>query len=347
MRARPLSLTVALALATSPVLADNARSRDGGSSSSSAGARHHSGGGSSSSGSGHSAGSSGGSSQPSGQRTEAQRRHPRAGTGTGWRRGGHGGYYGYPYYPYWGPSYWGYGYYPYYYGAYYGGGYPYYGGHYYGGYPVSSRVTGSVRLMVDPEKTRVYVDGYYAGVSDDFDGIFQRLHVSPGKHEIKLQLDGYQTQRFRVYVVPDETLKIHFDMVKGSGEGSEAVMGDREAAEAYTRDNWRDARDRYESNRRDSGSSARDGEYEDGDRSNRAATLADRGPALLRLRVEPDDASVYVDGTFQGTARQAQRLDLTPGRHRVEVVRPGYRTFERDVEIEADRPSDLDVTLER
>jgi hypothetical protein len=201
--------------------------------------------------------------------------------------------------------------------------------------------------MVDPEKTRVYVDGYYAGVSDDFDGIFQRLHVSPGKHEIKLQLDGYQTQRFRVYVVPDETLKIHFDMVRGSGEGSEAVMGDREAAEAYTRDNWREARDRYETNRRDRGDSSRDEEYSDADRGDRAPGRADRGAALLRLRVEPDDASVYVDGTFQGTARQAQRLDLTPGRHRVEVVRPGYRTFERDVEIDADRPSDLDVTLER
>jgi hypothetical protein len=68
---------------------------------------------------------------------------------------------------------------------------------------------------------------------------------------------------------------------------------------------------------------------------------------VLRLTVVPDDASVYVDGSFWGTARQSRSLELSPGRHRIEVVRPGYRTFERDVEIEAGKPTDLDVTLEK
>ena len=34
---------------------------------------------------------------------------------------------------------------------------------------------GDVRLMVRPRDAAVYVDGYYAGVVDDFDGVFQRL----------------------------------------------------------------------------------------------------------------------------------------------------------------------------
>ena len=42
---------------------------------------------------------------------------------------------------------------------------------YYGGYAYSS----AVRIEVEPEETEVYVDGYYTGVVDSFDGFLQRL----------------------------------------------------------------------------------------------------------------------------------------------------------------------------
>jgi hypothetical protein len=336
-----LSLALALALMASPVLADQAQPRGGGGGGgSSVGAQHHSGGGTSSA---HTGGSSG-SSAPL---TDAQRRHPRAATGSHFH-GYYSPYYPY-YYPYWGPYYWGYGYYPYYSGFYFGAGYPYYGGAYYDddrrAYPHAS---GSVRLLVDPDKARVFVNGYYAGVVDDFDGLFQHLDLAAGVHDLKLQLEGYQTQRFRVYIAPDQNVKIHFDMVKGSGESpSELAVGDKEGAEAYMREAWRETRDRYEATRRapERGQSHGVTAPSDADRDRDQPPRT--SPALLRLAVEPDDASVYVDGSFRGTARQSQRLDLSPGRHRIEVVRPGYRTFERDVEIEADKPTDLNVTLEK
>ena len=82
-----------------------------------------------------------------------------------------------------------------------------------------------------------------------------------------------------------------------------------------------------------------------------SATLrldAPRGAvAPLRLNVKPDDASVYVDGRFYGTAREASRLHLAPGRHRIEVVRPGYRTYDHEIDVTGDSPTDLDVTLDR
>ena len=64
------------------------------------------------------------------------------------------------------------------------------------------------------------MDGYYAGIVDDFDGIFQRLNVPPGRHEITLKLEGYRTQHFKVYVPVDDTIKIHHDMVRGAGEAT-------------------------------------------------------------------------------------------------------------------------------
>jgi hypothetical protein len=75
------------------------------------------------------------------------------------------------YSPFWGPFYaYGFGY-PYGYG--YPDGYPEWA------YDVSS-ITGNVKTEITPKQTEVYVDGYYAGVADDFDGAFQRLYTSPG-----------------------------------------------------------------------------------------------------------------------------------------------------------------------
>lgn len=330
---------LAVVVAAAPASADTARPREEGDRSSAAGSRHHGSSDRGSSGShspSDSASSSdhGTTSHSSPPTTAAQRRHPRAGTGTGGRDRdrGRGHYYGYPYgysygYPYYGYGYYG-RYYPYgysgygYYGSYYGGGYPH--------YRRSYRDAGSVRVQVKPEHTRVYVDGYYAGVADDFDGIFQRLHVSPGRHEITLKLEGYRTHRFRVYAPPDHTIKLHYDMVRGAGEDTDTdVVGepfdDRRFADD-DRDRWDDERDRDRyGDRREAGSDA----------------------GRVRLAVRPGDASVYVDGEFRGNAREVDVLRLAPGRHRVEVVRPGFRTVEREVTVEPGRTVDLDVELER
>jgi hypothetical protein len=63
--------------------------------------------------------------------------------------------------------------------------------------------------------------------------------------------------------------------------------------------------------------------------------------------VQPDDASIYIDDEFRGTARELQRVRVTPGRHRLEVVRPGFRVAERRIEVgEGDRVT-LQIELER
>ena len=54
-----------------------------------------------------------------------------------------------------------------------------------------------------------------------------------------------------------------------------------------------------------------------------------------------------MDGAFRGTARDLDRLRLTAGRHHIEMVRPGFRTEERDVEIRPGETRDLRADLER
>jgi hypothetical protein len=59
---------------------------------------------------------------------------------------------------------------------------------------------GSLRLQVTPKDAQVYVDGYYAGVVDDFDGHFQHLALSPQLHHVEIRAPGYQPLVFDVTI---------------------------------------------------------------------------------------------------------------------------------------------------
>lgn len=75
---------------------------------------------------------------------------------------------------------------------------PYPSGGYYSyrdGYP-----TGEIRLQVHPRHAEVYVDGYYAGVVDEFDGYFQTLRLEEGNHTIEIVAAGYETLVFNVRI---------------------------------------------------------------------------------------------------------------------------------------------------
>jgi hypothetical protein len=112
--------------------------------------------------------------------------------------------FGYPYRY----GYYGYGY-PYGYGYSYGGYYPVgYAGYGYGGYAPRYDAYGGIRIQGAPRNAEVYVDGGYAGIVDDYDGVFQRLDLEPGSHEIEIRSGGRPIV-YDVNVTPGQTVTIH------------------------------------------------------------------------------------------------------------------------------------------
>src|SRR4029077_471492 len=50
-----------------------------------------------------------------------------------------------------------------------------------------------LRLDILPKRAAVFIDGGYMGHGSDFGGRFHSMLVSPGKHQLKVTLDGYRT----------------------------------------------------------------------------------------------------------------------------------------------------------
>ena len=212
-------------------------------------------------------------------------------------------------------------------------GYPYY----YGAYDY----TGAARLEVKPREAQVYVDGYFVGVVDDFDGTFQRLNLEPGEHELQLYLEGYRTVSQRVLFRSGTTLKITLAMQPlGPGETSEKPVPDpnREAAQPYP------ARgDRMPPPQGPPSQGRAPVPSNPGDRNRDPnATFG-----TLALRVQPADAEVLIDGERWDSPEGGSRLlvELSEGSHRVEVRKQGFRTYSATVNVRRGERETLNVSL--
>jgi hypothetical protein len=220
-------------------------------------------------------------------------------------------YYRY-YYPGWG--YWGgyYGY-PFYYGGFYGPPYPY-ARVYYG---VPDRAPAELRIEVKPVEAEVYVDSYLAGIVDEFDGFFQRLHLSPGAHEIVIYLDGYRTIRAKLYLGPGASYKLRRAM-EPLEEGETAEPRPEPPPERMA---------------------SAEPEPEP------ATSVA--GFGVLELRVRPEGAEILI-GSEPWPSRAGSEplvIHLPAGDHRIEIRRAGHAPFATDVHVDPGKTTTLNVKL--
>jgi PEGA domain len=66
---------------------------------------------------------------------------------------------------------------------------------------------------------------------------------------------------------------------------------------------------------------------------------------MLSLAVRPRDAAIYIDGKLNARAA-SEDVGLPAGAHHIEVVRPGYQPFERDVTIQPSKTAEIDIHLD-
>lgn len=199
-----------------------------------------------------------------------------------------------------------------------------------------------VRVLVTPKEAEVYVDGYYAGVVNDFDGFLQRLRVPPGEHEVVLHLDGYRTVHQKLYLTLNSTYKLRYTMEKlGPGETSEPPP----AAQAPTGpppEPWTPpeagtlpAPRRVPPARRMPPPPQREAPAE-------ASVFG-----TLSIRVQPADAEVLIDGErWRGPAGEERlSVQVSEGTHRIEIQKDGYETFSTEVQVRRGETTPINVSL--
>ena len=192
---------------------------------------------------------------------------------------------------------------------------------------------GALRLQVTPKDAAVYVDGFYAGIVDDFDGAFQRLPVPPGEHELVLHRAGFRTVHQRIDVAPRSTYRARLVMEKlGAGETAEPPPVAPPAPPPPDEPPAPPVRERPRPLQ---------------PRQGPASMRTDGAFGTLAIRVQPADAEIRIDGErWSGSEGDAAlRVEVSEGRHRVEIQKGGFRRFAADVDVRRGETLPVNVSL--
>lgn len=195
----------------------------------------------------------------------------------------------------------------------------------------------AIRLEVSPKEAEVYVDGYYAGIVDAFDGVFQRLSIEPGEHEVTLYRDGFRTVHQRVYLTPRSTFKLKYkmeplaagdvaeprpsqptpppDQPAGSASGAPPPPGRGPVGRGQPPPpNQRNANSSY---------------------------------GTLSIRVQPANATILIDGERWNGPQGQDRLlvEVAQGPHRIEIQRDGFEPYTATIEVRPGETAPVNVSL--
>jgi hypothetical protein len=189
-----------------------------------------------------------------------------------------------------------------------------------------------LRVQVKPTEAEVYVDGYLTGTVDDFDGVFQRLRMPLGEHEVTIYAQGYRSISHRMLFRPFESYTIK-DTMQPLAAGAPAEP--RPAPSAAPRSQRPLPPGRLPVERPDDRRPDRD--IDPG--AERFGTIA--------IRVQPEDAEVLIDGErWESPAGERVVVQLLEGEHRVEIRKTGFRTYTSAVRVRSGETVSLNVSLE-
>jgi hypothetical protein len=173
-----------------------------------------------------------------------------------------------------------------------------------------------VETGVSPSKAEVVLDGDTVGFASDYSGRWDRLSVVPGPHTITFQKKGYRTLVIAFEARPGATYVFNDALVSGEGEDRRTLPAAVTAAPPETRE----------------------------------PISATSATGRLRVRAEPGDAAVYLDGEYLGLGSELSRihgsLAVATGSHRLEVVRPGYLSAVRTIDVGGSDVATVELTLE-
>jgi hypothetical protein len=212
----------------------------------------------------------------------------------------------------------------------------------YPGYPAYRyQRESNLRIEVKPKDASVYVDGYFAGKVDEFDGRFQRLHVEPGEHDIVIYREGYRSLRRQLYLSADATRTIEGTLEQlgpGDIQDPQPVPSERERVEP-----------RDEAPPMPRGAIPRRGRPAAPPEPPRRAPDEASQYATLSIEVRPGGGTIRIDGERWDAPEGNERLivQVTEGRHVIEVDRDGYEHFSTEIDAKRGDTTPVNINLRR
>ncbi len=206
---------------------------------------------------------------------------------------------------------------------------------YYVGNQPQQPAFGNLRIDSSPQQAQAYVDGNFVGTTPTNFG------TRPGRHDVKVTKDGYETFQTRVDLRPGETQSVRAQLQPIRRTGSVSFDSNPRGANVYLDGNHVGSTPIGRMNVDAGNHTARFSlpGYQDASVSfnlasgeeRQVSTSLQRASGTLIIQANVGGATAFIDGRQVGTIPSGSgRLsvpDLDPGQHELTLVAPGFRTY--------------------
>ena len=181
-----------------------------------------------------------------------------------------------------------------------------------------------VILKVIPDDARVLLNGKWIGEAYEFSTDKSALRLSSRNNELVIKKEGFIEEAIDLYeyntrkIIIRLTLRIDKDYTGGVKPGTPAEKATPREAE------------------RKPGYEAKTEPVKELPPEPPEESLPEVKPVDVILEIQPEEASIYLNGKFWGITPpkgKIENLRLEPGKYTLEVVKPGYQDYKKEIEV--------------
>ena len=199
-----------------------------------------------------------------------------------------------------------------------------------------------VNIIVDRREAAIFLDGMNKGAGPTF-------QLTPGKHKLKIELQGFKTVSETIEVSASNNL---FDYSMEMIEQVPVKITSEPAGADIKIDNFDRGRTdkvlflfpgKYNIKILKSGyAEISDEIFVNGERENKFNYSLVKNSGILRITGAPEGATIFVNNSIV----QKNKIELPPGSHLVEIKAPGFKVYKEIIEVSRGKQITRNVALE-
>lgn len=185
-----------------------------------------------------------------------------------------------------------------------------------------------VILKVEPDDAHVLLNGKWIGEAYEFSTNSSALRLSSRNNELVIKKDGYVEELIDLYEYNTRRIVIRLKLLKDKDYAGPAKP--KTPAKKVTPEEA-ERKPAYKAKT----VSPKELPPEPADLTKESVKAID-----VILEIQPQEASIYLNGKFWGIAPSGGKIEnlrLEPGKYTLEVAKPGYQDYKKEIEVKAEK----------
>lgn len=186
-----------------------------------------------------------------------------------------------------------------------------------------------VVLHIEPDDAQVLLNGRYVGEAFEFSTTDSAMRLRSRDSEIIIKKEGYIEEVIDLYDYSSQNIAVNLKLRKDKGYVREKPVTERSLPTKPIPKTVKE----------------KDFAEEPEDVNVKKFRLI-----KIILDIQPPEAAIYLNGKFWGISPakgKIENLRLKPGKHTLEIVKPGYQAYKKQLDLSDQKELNLSIKLQK